>query len=181
MICLVTYTVRIDEYNIGWQEFYEKEKLYLHSLIGQYEIDIQHVGSTSINGCSAKPIIDIAIGIPSLTYGESLVPILVNAGYVYKGDDGIEGRHYFKRVSQGLTVCHIHMEPVGGKLWNNHIIFRDYLKTHPDVMKQYIAIKKELARKYPDQRDIYAKEKSIFIEQILKNATMNAPVWPRGN
>lgn len=56
MIGLVTDTVRIDDYDIGWQEFYEKEKTYLHSLIGQYEIDIQHVGSTSISGCSAKPI-----------------------------------------------------------------------------------------------------------------------------
>lgn len=61
------------------------------------------------------------------------------------------------------------MEPVGGKLWHNHIFFRNYLKSHPDVMKQYMAIKKELARKYPEQRDIYAKEKSIFIEQILEN------------
>lgn len=166
MIGLITDTVRIDQYDYNWKNEFAMEKKILEGLLNGYQIDIQHVGSTSIEGCSAKPIIDIAIGIPYLDYGEQLVPILVAAGYIYKGNDGIEGRHYFKKVVDGLTTCHIHMEPIGGKIWNNHILFRDYLRKHPQEREYYEKIKLELALKFPNQRDIYAMKKSEYIESV---------------
>jgi GrpB-like predicted nucleotidyltransferase (UPF0157 family) len=75
MLGLKHQTVRIEKYNPEWKKEYDKEKMILETALKDYMVDIQHVGSTSIAGCSAKPIIDIAIGVESLEYGERLEPI----------------------------------------------------------------------------------------------------------
>lgn len=167
MIGLKTDMVDIVPFDITWKDEFMQEKLMLETILNGYNIDIQHVGSTSITDCPAKPVIDVAIGIPDLVYGEQLVPLLVSQGYIYKGDDGIPGRHYFKKVYNGLTTHHIHMSPIGTVIWNNHILFRDYMLTHPNELEEYISLKKKLAIIFPEDRDSYSKAKSSFIEQII--------------
>lgn len=82
-------TVKIEEYNPEWKNAFEKEKTLLKKHLQDYDVNIQHVSSTSIVGCCAKPIIDIAIGVESLEYAEQLIPALRNMGYTYNGDGKI--------------------------------------------------------------------------------------------
>ena len=92
---LMSGTVKIEEYNPEWKDEFLKEDTLLKKQLQDYDVDIQHDGSTSIVGCYAKPIIDIAIGVESLEYGEQLVLVLCNIGYIYDGDGEIPGRHFF--------------------------------------------------------------------------------------
>lgn len=165
---LVSGAVKIEEYNPEWQNEFLKEKTLLNKQLHGYDVDIQHVGSTSIIGCSAKPIIDIAIGVKSLEYGEQLIPLLSEIGYIYDGDGGIPGRHFFKKKDGELSTHYIHVEPVGGKLWNNHILFRDYLNKNPLIIIEYSDLKKRLAINFYENRNNYAIEKNPFIEKVLK-------------
>lgn len=103
-------TVKIEEYNPQWKDEFLKEKTLLEKQLLDYVVDIQHVGSTSIIGCCAKPIIDIAIGVESLEYGEQLIIVLCNIGYTYDGDGKIPGRHFFKKKNGELTTHYIHVD-----------------------------------------------------------------------
>jgi GrpB-like predicted nucleotidyltransferase (UPF0157 family) len=142
----------------------------LRNQLQDYDVDIQHVGSTSIVGCCAKPIIDIAMGVESLEYGEKLIPILCNIGYVYDGDGKIPGRHFLKKKDEKLSTHYIYVEPVNGMLWNNNILFREYLNKHPQVIIEYSKLKKKLEYDFFDNRDNYAIGKNPFIEKIIEIA-----------
>lgn len=170
MIGLKTDMVKLEPYNYEWKKEFELEKERLLSILSGFEVDVQHVGSTSIEGCPAKPVIDIFIGIESLEYGEQLVPILVTNGYIYEGDGGRSGEHYFKKRGNNVTTHHIHMAPNFGQIWKNQILFRDYLKTHPEIMQEYINLKTRLSIQFPDNRESYSAGKKDFIENIIYNA-----------
>lgn len=165
---LISGTVKIEEYNPEWKVEFYKEKTKLKEQLQNLDVNIQHVGSTSILGCCAKPIIDIAIGIESLEYGEKLIPILRNIGYEYCGDAGIPGRHFFKKKNGELSTHYIHLELIKGELWNNHILFRDYLNKHPQLIIEYSNLKKRLEKDFSENRDNYAMGKNPFIETVLE-------------
>ncbi len=170
MLGLKSGTVKIVKYNPEWAIEFEKEKSILSTALEGYKVDIQHVGSTSILFCSAKPIIDIAIGVPSLKYGEKLIPILESIGYTYDGDAGLPGRHFFKKCNGEIRTHYIHVEKKNDRLWLNHINFRDYLNTHPELVEQYSKLKVMLEKKYANSRDQYTREKDPFIAAVLKQA-----------
>ncbi len=169
MIGLKTDMVKLEPYNYEWKDEFEIEKERLLALLKDFEIDVQHV-STSIEGCPAKPVIDIFIGIESLEYGEQLVPILVANGYIYEGDGGRPGEHYFKKIGNNVTTHHIHMAPNFGQIWKNQILFRDYLKSHPTLLQDYINLKKRLSIQFPEDRESYSLGKKNFIENVIYEA-----------
>lgn len=160
--------VQLDPYTSEWKDEFESEKEKLLSILNGNIIDIQHVGSTSIEGCHAKPVIDILIGIESLELGETLIPLLVEQGYIHKFN--VPGEVYFKKQSNGLTTHHIHIAPINGQVWKNQILFRDYLKLHPEKLQEYIELKQRLAIQFADDRDKYSKGKKEFILQVLFDA-----------
>ena len=172
MLGLKTGTVRIEEYNSEWKCEFLKEEAMLMKVLHEYIVNIQHVGSTSIVGCCAKPIIDIAVGVESLKYGEQLIPLICNVGYIYNGNGGIPGRHFFKKKNGELSTHYIHLETINGELWNNHILFRDYLNKHSQVMIVYSNLKKSLEKDFFDSRNEYALGKNSFIEKIIENAEL---------
>ena len=160
--------VELLPYNPKWKKLYKKEEKLLYSAIGEYVLDIQHVGSTSIPGCKAKPIIDIAVGVKSLKAGEKCIKPLEKLGYEYKYDAGIKGRHFFAKGSEMYRTHYVHVEKINGKLWKNHILFRDYLRSHKEVIKEYNELKEKLAKKYKDNRVAYGMEKDPFVQKIVK-------------
>lgn len=170
MIGLARGTVKLLPYNYEWAELYKQEEKLLYSLIGQYIIDIQHVGSTSIEGLDAKPIIDIAAGVKSLDDVEKFRNLLEGAGYQYRGSAGVEGRVMFAKGSEDSRSHYLHIEVYGGKLWENHIYFRDYLCLHKESLEEYSKLKKELAAKFGEDRKSYTSAKNDFISSILKRA-----------
>lgn len=162
--------VMIVEYQPDWSEEYRAEKTILSNLIGHLVLDIQHIGSTSIDQCSAKPVIDIAIAIHSIHEADELVELLTAHGYEYRGDAGIPGRHFFTKGTKENRTHYLHVEELNGALWENHILFRDYLRRHPQSVAEYCALKKKIAEQYPEDRERYTEGKSSFITGIIERA-----------
>ena len=126
MIGLKRDTLKLVPHDPNWKILFSEERQRIKQAIGQMILRIEHVGSTAIPTISAKPIIDIAIEIPTYEHGYACVQPLTHLGYLYKGANGIEGRHYF-RTNAELVKFHIHLFPHGHEKWRNHLLFRNYL------------------------------------------------------
>jgi GrpB-like predicted nucleotidyltransferase (UPF0157 family) len=168
MVGLEKDTVRLLPYTNEWKRLFEEEKSLLQTAVGIFGLDIQHVGSTSISGMLAKPILDIAIAVRNFEKAHVCIKPIEQLGYEYRGEDGIPRRHFF--VKGNPRTHHIHMNELGSRDWNNQMIFRDYLVRHPKIAKEYAELKTELAKRYPTDRQSYLYSKSPFIERILQLA-----------
>ena len=144
-----------------------KIKAELASALGQLAIGIEHVGSTSVQGLSAKPIIDIDVVIKDDTLLEDVVSALGEIGYQHEGNLGIVGREAFKYDGKKhLMKHHLYVCPEDSPELRRHIAFRDYLRAHPEAVLDYSRIKEEGAKQYPDDMERYIEHKSPFIEKI---------------
>lgn len=177
---LKSKTVRIDKYSPKWKKEYQKQEKILKNTLAGYDVQIEHIGSTSIIGCSAKPIIDIAIGVPSLDYGKQLIPILERIGWTYSGNADFGVRWFLKKCKGDLRTHFIHIEDRNSRIWQNHIVFRDYLNSHPEKVKEYSEIKEECENEFAANREGYAKRKDPFIEETIKMALKEYNIKPIG-
>jgi len=165
-------TVRLVPYTPAWAALFEEEKARLSRALGEWALDIQHVGSTAIPGGVAKPIIDIGIAVADFDRAYACVPLVVDMGYEYQGENGIPRRHYFVRRNPA-TTHHIHMFEQESRNWQDHILFRDYLRNHPAAVIEYTELKIRLAEKFPTDREAYTNGKGEFISRILALAVSN--------
>ena len=173
-------TVKVFKYNPEWKNEYLKEKNTLKDALKNYNVDIQHVGSTSIVGCKAKPIIDIAIGVSNLEYGKRLIPILQKIGYHYDGRNDFGVRYFLKKCENDIETYFIHIEDKNSIIWQHHILFRDYMNFNPEEVTKYSELKENLAQKFCDDRKSYTKAKEAYIEKIIDKAFKKFDVKPKG-
>ena len=173
-------TVKILDYNPEWKNEYFKEEAVLRSILMGYDVDIQHVGSTSIANCKAKPIIDIAIGVSNLEYGKKLIPILQKAGYYYDGHVDFGVRYFLKKCKSGIETHFIHIESKNSRIWQNHILFRNYMNLNSNEVIKYSNLKEILAQKFFDNRKSYTKAKEIYIRKIIDQAFIEFKIAPNG-
>ena len=164
---MVTKHVVVLPYDEQWKQDFLKIKAELADALGQLVIRIEHVGSTSVQGLSAKPIIDIDVVIKDYTILEEVVSALGEIGYQHRGNLGIAGREAFKYDGkEHLKKHHLYVCPEDSPELKRHIAFRDYLQVHPEAVREYSHIKEEGARLYPYDIDSYIEYKSPFIERI---------------
>lgn len=177
--CLENYTeernvglapnkVDLYEYRSEWKTDYLQEEERLKEIFEGYYVDIQHVGSTSIPGMCAKPIIDIVVGLIRLGDGERFIATMEKFGYHYKGHTGISNRYFFSKGRVDYRTHHIHLVQYKDENWMNQIVFRDYLKNHPKSVEEYTRIKCDLQVKYMNDREMYTNLKSRFIREIIE-------------
>lgn len=160
-------------YDEQWKQDFLKIKDELTSALGQLAKEIEHVGSTSVEGLSAKPIIDIDVVIKDYTVFDEVVSALGTIGYRHEGDLGIAGREAFKYDGKDhLRKHHLYVCPEDSPELKRHIAFRDYLRTHPDAVREYSRIKEEGAKLYPYDIERYIEHKSPFIEKIYAKIGM---------
>lgn len=164
-------TVRIVPYSPQWAEYFREEQVLLFEILGRKALDIRHIGSTSIVGMPAKPILDILVGVEVLATVEALVEDLNRVGYQDKGDGGEPGRRYFVRGTEEKRTHHLNFCELNGLFWKRHLLFRDYLEAHPDAGKQYSQLKQALASRFPNDHTAYTNGKEEFVRSILKLAT----------
>ena len=158
-------------YDPAWPQRFERERAKVAGAMGGHAIAIEHVGSTSVAGLHAKPTIDVAIGVRSMEESRAATPALLAAGYA-KGRDNFPDWRYFDieaRPSGEMNV-HLHLVPFGGRRWNRYLLFRDYLRAHPDVAADYAALKLALAEEFGRDRLGYVEAKTDFIEEVLQRA-----------
>lgn len=156
-------------YDKKWKQDFEKIKREISEVIGSFAIAIEHVGSTSIEGLPAKPIIDIDVVVKSGEV-ERAIRALENIGYIHEGNLGIEGREAFAyEGKEHLQTHHLYVCPENSEELKRHLAFRDYLKTHSVECKKYGSVKLDAAKLYPDDIDKYIEYKSPIIEEIYTN------------
>lgn len=172
----------VEDYNPEWaQTFAELRAIYLNSL-QDLIISIEHVGSTSVPGLAAKPVIDIDIVIESQNQLMPVIENLKTLGYHHVGDLGITGREAFKRLSDltpedgslriwpkhNLYVCQQDSISL-----QNHVLLRNFLLTNYEQAKEYSQLKRQLATQYPEDIDKYIEGKTSFIINILRSNGIN--------
>ncbi|MHA1211540.1 MAG: GrpB family protein, partial [Candidatus Heimdallarchaeota archaeon] len=166
--------VIIAVYNPLWPTMFHDERKLILETIGSFVVKIEHIGSTAIPTLASKPIVDIMIAIRSLSDDEFCIHKLEHLQYEYVQEFEAElpTRRYFSKPpkDQGIRKYHVHMVEYKSEFWNRQLLFRDYLRTHNDSLKEYEKLKKKLAKKYRLNREDYTEGKGVFIQAILKKA-----------
>lgn len=164
---MVTKHIVVQPYHEEWNRYYNEIKDELQDALGKLALRIEHVGSTSVHGLSAKPIIDIDVVIKDYSVFNAVVLKLQDLGYRHEGDLGIAGREAFKYDGkEHLQKHHLYVCPEDSAELKRHIAFRDYLRSNSEAVKEYSRIKEEGALLYPFDIDMYIQHKSPFIERI---------------
>lgn len=170
MVGLPKNLVNVYPHSEEWSVLFEKEKINVCNCIKEYVIDIQHVGSTSIRGIYAKPIIDIVVAINDLKDGFKLIEDLEYIGYHFKGSLGKSNRFFFWKGNEDNNTHNLHIVQYGDKNWDNLILFRDFMNNHSDYRDKYCSLKLDLANKYKNDRDAYTKGKTKFVIDVIQLA-----------
>ncbi len=161
-------------YNEQWKTDFETIKQYVLPAINDVVIGIEHIGSTSVEGLSAKPIIDIDIVIKDYSVFDTVLEKLASLGYIHEGNLGIKDREAFDyKGNVALPKHHLYVCPEFSAELHRHITFRDYLRNNPDAVLKYSKMKEEGAKLFPDSIDEYIAYKSTFIEEIYKKCGLS--------
>ena len=164
-----TAKVIVLPYSEIWKSDFEKIRAELEQAIGDLITGIEHVGSTSVEGLSAKPCIDIDVIIPDNTVFDAVVTRLESIGYIHEGDLGIKDREAFKYTDKPhLQTHHLYVCPSHSEELRRHITFRDFLRNNPEAAKEYGETKETAARLFPDSIDQYIEFKSPCIEKLYR-------------
>lgn len=170
MIGLNKNLVTIYPYDPTWVMEYEKEEKILKKHLNGLDVKIEHVGSTSIPGLSAKPIIDIAIGVKTEDELFEVAKRLEKVGYDILNSYEDKGEILARKGDFECRTHYIHIQMLGSEYWNEFIYFKRYLLDHPESVKEYQKLKEELSVKYADERKKYTASKKEFISEILEKA-----------
>ena len=162
--------VKVVPYDVRWTEAFCDEAGVLKSVLGNSVIKIHHIGSTSIPGAEAKPIIDIMAEVSDINLVDSLNGKFETIGYIPRREFGISGRRFFTKDINGERSHHVHIYQVGHPEIFRHLAFRDYLRLHPEQLAVYCALKNDLARRYPRDIEAYTDGKTQFIHEIDRKA-----------
>lgn len=164
-------TMEVVPYNPDWIKEFEAEKSKINAIMEKEIIAIHHIGSTSIPGIYAKPVIDLLIAIKDINAIDKYDSQMKALGYLPKGENGIEGRRFYLKGEYDRTH-HVHVFQVNSSEIERHLIFRDYMIAHPQEAKAYEELKRGLAEKYRYDNEGYCTGKNDFIQDIDQKAEL---------
>lgn len=161
--------VVVTEYDPDWPARFDAEAEELARVFGAQSIGIVHIGSTSVPGLAAKPVIDIMPVVRNIHAVDALNAAMELFGYEAMGEYGIAGRRYFRK---GEMECryHVHVYETGSAEALRHLAFRDFLRSHGDVASRYGALKSKLATRFTDDIEAYMDGKDPFIKKAERDA-----------
>ena len=164
-----TKKVIVLPYDVAWESAFEAIRAEIQTALGDLMLGIEHVGSTSVEGMSAKPCIDIDVIIKDYSVFDEIVRKLGAIGYIYEGDLGIKDREAFKYTDKPhLMLHHLYVCPQYSEELRRHITFRDFLRRTPEAVRKYSLVKEKAAALFPDSIDQYIEYKSPCIEELYK-------------
>jgi GrpB-like predicted nucleotidyltransferase (UPF0157 family) len=169
--------IEVVPYDPAWPARFERVRAMLAPALGEVAVAIEHVGSTSVPGLAAKPIIDIDVVVASSDDVPEAIARLGTLGYRHLGDLGIAGREAFRRPD-GLPSHNLYVCPAGIESLRNHLTVRDHLRSHPESREAYGALKLRLATEV-DSIDDYVERKSAFLLGILEAEGFDADAIER--
>ena len=164
-----TKKVVVLPYDRAWKSAFEAIKAEIEDALGDLILGIEHVGSTSVEGLSAKPCIDLDVVIPDDSPLDPVVQRLAAIGYSHEGDLGIPGREAFRYSGKPhLMKHHLYVCPQSSRELRRHLTFRDFLRQNPAAAKQYAQVKERAARLFPEDIDGYIAYKSPCIAELYR-------------
>jgi GrpB-like predicted nucleotidyltransferase (UPF0157 family) len=170
MLGLSRGTVRVVPYRREWPALFAREAARLRALLGASAFAVEHVGSTSIEGMDAKPIIDLLVAVESLRGAEVWIPELEAVGYEFRPDEAVPDRLFFAKGPRRLRTHHLSLAEPTSEFYAQKLLFRDFLRRDAEAREEYRALKRRLARAHPEDRAAYTEGKRAFVERILSSA-----------
>lgn len=162
-----TKKVIVLPYDKAWKNDFEKIRNEIQTAAGHLITGIEHIGSTSVEGMSAKPCIDLDVIIKDYSVFDAVVKALHAIGYIHEGDLGIKDREAFKYTDKPhLRSHHLYVCPQNSAELHRHITFRDFLRSNPEAVRKYSKVKEQAALSYPDDINQYIRCKTPCIEEL---------------
>jgi GrpB-like predicted nucleotidyltransferase (UPF0157 family) len=166
--------VEIVEHDPTWADRFEAERERLAPVFDAHAVAIEHIGSTSVPGLSAKPIVDVLVGLRKLELTDEQIGAMQDLSYEYLGEYGLPGRLYFRKVPR---LYNVHVVEHGGEHWERQLIFRDALRSDPEERRRYDELKRHLAAEgHP--LEVYAELKTPFIRAVEARARARQAAQP---
>jgi len=160
--------VRLVEYDPQWADLFEGESARIARRVSPLILAIHHIGSTAVPGLPAKPVLDMLATYEDPGLRWQYITALTTAGFVYRGEQGIVGRDFFRRGDP--RSYHLHVALTGSDFSREHLAFRDLLRADSSLRDAYGALKRQLAARYPDDRPAYIEAKGPFIQEALRRS-----------
>ena len=165
-------TIKVIDYDPVWPCIFEEVRAAVWEVLKDFAVAVEHVGSTSVPGLAAKPILDIDVIVAAQTDVQRAIEQLGTLGYEHRGDLGVTGREAL-RHPPSMTYHHLYVCREGVTPLQNHLALRDYLRTHPENVVMYGTLKKRLAQQFPHDIDSYIAGKTDFILEILEESGLS--------
>jgi GrpB-like predicted nucleotidyltransferase (UPF0157 family) len=163
--------IAVVDYDPAWPIRFVALRSTILSAVGEVALAVEHIGSTSVPGLAAKPIIDIDVVVASAADITAAIERLAVIGYEHRGNLGVEGREAFSSPPEPpqhyLYVC-----VQGGTALQNHLALRDYLRNNSGAALEYGLLKKQLAARFPQDIDRYVGGKTDFILEVLREMNL---------
>jgi len=166
-------TVSVEDYDPSWPRDFAILRQRIWPSLSDVALRIEHIGSTSVPGLAAKPIIDMTIIVATRDDVPKAIERLAPLGYVHRGNLGIDDREAFDHPP-GLRRHNLYVCPEGTIGVVNQVAVRDYLRANPEAAARYGALKKQLADRFPDDIDRYVLGKTDFVLDVLRRAGLTA-------
>lgn len=165
--------VYLTPYDPLWPTRFEEERGRIEGAIGPWVAETEHVGSTAVPAVDAKSVIDIMVGLVSMSDADHCVEPLASLGYSY-WEEGVEPHHrlfvMFVDARRTARTHNLHLVEAGGWYWKERLLFRNYLRNRPAVADQYAQLKHKLAKQHRDDREAYTTAKAEFVSTIVREA-----------
>jgi GrpB-like predicted nucleotidyltransferase (UPF0157 family) len=173
----MTDQIIVTPYDPAWPARFRIESQLIYVALADLAPVIEHIGSTSVPGLAAKPIIDMLVGVRSLAEFERHCARLSLYGYEYipEYERVLPDRRFFKRVVRGVRTHHVHVVELNGSYWQRYLRFRDSLRADSWLALRYAELKRRLAARFRFDRDAYTNGKTGFVEAVLSMPTRAAP------
>src|SRR3977135_2442654 len=160
-------SIVVSDYDPNWKTLFKQERTRIKNALGSFALAIEHVGSTAVPGLPSKPIIDLLVGVPGIegAMARCIEPIeALGYNYIPEYVSWLPGELFFRKGPPGPWTHHMHVMELSCPRWEALLVFRDYLRAHPEAAQAYADIKRDLAASSVDNIAAYRNGKTVFVE-----------------
>lgn len=160
-------------YDPEWPSVFSLERSRIEAVVWAWVEVVEHIGSTAVPGLDAKPVVDLMAGVGDIRDADRCIRPLEGIGYSYWVEDPNPHHRLFVRFADAERASrthNLHVVETGGEYWEERLLYRDYLRSHPQTAQEYTRLKHELAERFRVDREAYTRAKTSFVSAVLEQA-----------